>query len=120
MKTFDIELAKAGYPVQTRDGKSARIICFDAKVDDDSIIALISIDENTEEIHRYNIYGKHYVFNAWDLVMTSVKKEGWINIYTGVNGEFVSGSVFKREADAINNKVEEFDYITTKKIEWEE
>lgn len=31
MKPFDLEAAKAGKPVCTRDGRKARIICFDAK-----------------------------------------------------------------------------------------
>lgn len=29
MGKFDLEKAKAGYPVRTRDGHEARIICFD-------------------------------------------------------------------------------------------
>lgn len=31
MKPFDLELAKAGHPVQTRDGRPVRIICYDRK-----------------------------------------------------------------------------------------
>lgn len=31
MKNFDLEKAKAGYPVRTRDGHETRIICFDRK-----------------------------------------------------------------------------------------
>ena len=31
LKEFDLEAAKAGKPVCTRDGRKARIICFDAK-----------------------------------------------------------------------------------------
>lgn len=42
MKPFDIELAKAGYPVCTRDGRPVRILCFDRKsVDGYSILALV-------------------------------------------------------------------------------
>lgn len=29
MKEFDLEKAKAGHPVCTRDGHEARILCFD-------------------------------------------------------------------------------------------
>lgn len=31
MKEFDLEKAKAGHPVCTRNGNKARIICFDRK-----------------------------------------------------------------------------------------
>lgn len=31
LKPFDLEAAKAGKPVCTRDGRKARIICFNAK-----------------------------------------------------------------------------------------
>lgn len=40
-KPFDLEQAKAGKPVCTRDGHKARIICFDAKLENYSIIALV-------------------------------------------------------------------------------
>lgn len=31
MKPFDLEAAKRGEPVQTRDGRKARIVCWDAE-----------------------------------------------------------------------------------------
>ncbi len=31
MKEFDLEKAKAGHPVCTRDGRETRILCFDRK-----------------------------------------------------------------------------------------
>ena len=41
-KPFDLEQAKAGKPVCTRDGRKARIICFDTKtLGDYPIIALV-------------------------------------------------------------------------------
>lgn len=120
MKPFDIELAKAGHPVQTRDGKKVRILCYDADSKDYPIVGLIETERLVEPF-LYSTEGKVRCCNVnLDLVMAPIKKEGWINIYTGVNGEFVSGSVFKRETDALNNVIKEFDYITTKKIELEE
>lgn len=41
MKKFNLEEAKAGKPVITRDGSEARIICFDMKNDLYPIVALI-------------------------------------------------------------------------------
>ena len=40
LRPFDLEAAKAGKPVCTRDGRKARIICFDAKCNK-PIVALI-------------------------------------------------------------------------------
>ena len=41
LKPFNLEEAKAGKPICTRDGRKARIICYDKKGDSDPIIALI-------------------------------------------------------------------------------
>lgn len=40
-KPFDLEQAKAGKPVCTRDGRKARIICFDLKNGNHPIVAAI-------------------------------------------------------------------------------
>lgn len=40
MKEFDLEKAKAGHPVCTRDGKEARILCFD-RIGHRPIVALV-------------------------------------------------------------------------------
>lgn len=50
-KPFDLEQAKAGKPVYTRDGHKARIICFDAKLENYSIIALVK-----KKVPHRNIY----------------------------------------------------------------
>lgn len=45
MKEFNLEEAKAGKPVCTRDGHEVRILCYDAKGGDDiRIVALIDIN----------------------------------------------------------------------------
>jgi hypothetical protein len=44
MKEFDLELAKAGHPVCTRDGKPVRIVCFDAKGD----YPIVGLEYNTD------------------------------------------------------------------------
>lgn len=53
LKPFDLEAAKAGKPVCTRDGRKARIICFD-RVNSKSILALVdSTDGKGENIFGY-------------------------------------------------------------------
>jgi len=44
MKATDIEKVKAGHPVQTRDGRNARVICFDVKAKEPYALALVDHD----------------------------------------------------------------------------
>ena len=80
LKEFDLEAAKAGKPVCTRDGRKARIICFDRDWDM-HIVALVS-DPLGESVHYYLSNGKvdFDKQNDEDLMMLTEKKEGWINI----------------------------------------
>ena len=57
MKEFDLEAAKNGAAVCTRDGRPARIICYDAKgggypiivlIDDGGIENPVDVNENGE------------------------------------------------------------------------
>lgn len=49
MKPFDLELAKQGKPVCTRDGRAVRILCYDfISVEDTPIIALVRTSEKQE------------------------------------------------------------------------
>lgn len=84
MKPFDIELAKQGKPVCTRDGRKARIICFDRYNRQlRCIVALVTESTGLEELYAYTLEGKisSNEKSDHDLVMVSEKKTGWINIY---------------------------------------
>ena len=77
LRPFDLQKAREGKPVCTRDGRKARIICFDAK-GSMPIVALIS-NGDYENLHRYYNSGSNYnVDNDYDLMMLPEKKEGWI------------------------------------------
>lgn len=124
MKPFDIELAKAGYPVCTRDGRPVRILCFDRKsVYGYSILALV--DEGDHESFivctsrgKFYKYGKD---NPYDLFMSPVKKEGWINIYKELNSDHVFTSPVYKTLDEANKVRDMSDiFLGTSKIEWEE
>lgn len=80
LKPFDLEAAKSGKTVCTRDGRKARIICFDRDWDM-HIVALVS-DPLGESVHYYLSNGKvdFDKQNDEDLMMLPEKKEGWINI----------------------------------------
>lgn len=125
LKPFNLEAAKAGKPVCTRDGRKARIICFDAK-GVKPIIALID-NEGEETITEYLEFGRIWNDNKSDedLMMLLEKKEGYVNIYTDPKIEgsrYSGGTIFTSEEEAIQGipkKLLGF-YINTTKIEWEE
>ena len=82
LKPFDLEAAKAGKPVCTRDGHKARIICFDFRISDGTcMIAAIECGK-TETIFYYDLDGKcrGYGNNNYDLITLPEKKEGWVNV----------------------------------------
>ena len=59
LKEFDLKAAKAGKPVCTRDGRKARIICFDfLSIDNTPIIALVRLSETQEGIVCYKKDGR--------------------------------------------------------------
>lgn len=118
LKPFDLEAAKAGKPVCTRDGRKARIICFDAKCNK-PIVALI-YDCNKETVFQYLESGRFFVdqIDKYDLMMLPQKKEGWVNIYKDF--EDTVCCIYSTEKEALEEKETEEDYITTVKIEWEE
>ena len=118
LKEFDLEAAKAGKPVCTRDGRKARIICFDAK-GNNPIVALI-YDCKKEIVLQYLENGRSFVdeISNYDLMMLTKKKEGWVNIFKDF--EDTVCCVYPTEKEALEDGETEKDYITTIKIEWEE
>ena len=122
-KPFDLEAAKAGKPVCTRDGRKARIICFDAKCNK-PIVALI-YDCNKETVLQYLENGRFFVdqIDKYDLMMFPQKKEGWVNVYKSYNvGKKIPcmASIYPTKEEAKKSSVVGFDYVDTVKIEWEE
>ena len=123
MKPFDIELAKAGHPVCTREGEPVRIVCYDRNNTKYPIMALIDKGEY-ENYCSYTIEGKfsnnqEEIGN--DLFMSPVKKEGWINIYKELNSDHVFTSPVYKTLDEANEARDMSDiFLGTSKIEWEE
>ena len=115
LKPFDLQKAKAGKPVCTRDGRKARIICFD-RINGDyyKIVACVTaFDGDFEEVLFYGIDG--YIVDSQnpkdeDLMILPEKKEGWILLRK-------DGCVFDSEEVAKKNCTD--DYFVAK-VEWEE
>ena len=117
LKPFDIQKAREGKPVCTRDGRKARIICFD-RVGDFPIVALTDDREYKEEgVNLYDINGKGSN-ECFDLMMLPEKKEGWVNIDKGGSGKITISSPYSTKEEAIHNDNETT--IDTIKISWEE
>lgn len=124
LKPFNLEAAKRGKPVCTRDGRKARIICFDLKDRDNyySIVAIIETD-GYEVPCKFSKEGKFeynsIILDDNDLMMLPEKKEGWINIYPYSKGnKNIGSSIFNSKEEALENAVPNL--IDTIKIEWEE
>ena len=118
LKPFSLELAKAGKPVCTRDGKKARIICFDKK-GGTPIVGLIQ-EDGFETVATFNESGLCLINGAYNLMMLPEKKEGWVNVYKKEQNRYVKGFFPSREIalNFISEKSRE--YIATIKITWEE
>ena len=128
LKPFDIDLAKAGKPVCTRDGRKARIICFDVKDDRFPLVAVIKDDKGIECVLSYTNKGNFYYAGAKDnndLMMLPEKKEGWVNIFNHDNNvSWAENEIYPSEERAKNAALKidgnMLKYIATVKIEWVE
>ena len=118
MKPFSLDeyLKNQKRKVVTRNGRSARIICTDAK-GNYPIVALIE-EGGYDNALSYTKDGKLYVgeTNDYDLFFAPEKHEGWVNVYRCL-ADMMCGSVFATEEDA---KCNAKTAIATVKIEWEE
>lgn len=120
MKPFDLELAKQGKPVCTRDGRPARIVCFDVKISDYPILALVE-DGEVEIIHS-TVKGEFIDTCApskYDLMMVGEKHTGWVNIYKDV-GVCTGLGVWGNEREAREHGCISPKYLATVKVEWED
>jgi len=122
LKPFDLEAAKAGKPVCTRDGRKARIICFDRDWDM-HIVALVA-DPLGESVHYYLSNGKVDFDRQLDddLMMLPEKKEGWVNVYYNkIDGITFSKHPHTSKEEAIKEAGGTLSgRIDTVKISWEE
>ena len=118
MKPFSLEeyLKNPNRKVVTRNGRSARIICTDAK-GNYPIVVLIE-EGGYDNALSYTKDGKLYVgeTNDYDLFFAPEKHEGWVNVYRDFD-DMMCGSVFATEEDA---KCNAKTAIATVRIEWEE
>lgn len=120
-KPFDLEKAKAGHKVCTRDGRPARIICWDYSHNMPIVAIITEADGN--DILTYTNKGAFVQCEetCHDLMLAveTVKKEGWVNMYDdGIRHH--CATVYGTKEEALNSIEAGADYIDSIKIEWEE
>lgn len=121
LKPFSLEAAKAGKPVCTRDGRKARIICFNLQsIEKTPIVAAVQVTDKQEVISHYYEDGRQFVdgISDLDLMMLPEKKEGWVNVDKRSNGDVIISKPYPTRDEAIHNSTELT--IDTVNIEWEE
>lgn len=128
-KEFNYEAAKNGAPVQTRDGRKARIICWDRKCDDYPIVTLVTDEGGIETCFSYDTNGNICGGNckAYHLVMAPTKHEGWVNIFRREDGTIAAGDCYASKECAKDDiahpktlNILGLTYVATVKIEWTE
>lgn len=129
LKPFNLQKAKAGKPVCTRDGRKARIVCFDREYlyegQNYSIVALIK-SPYSETIYSYTkdgLYNSNAIHDN-DLMMRCEKKEGYVNLYHNSNDRYAgylgNNVIYKDEEFARKIGKDCPNYIKTIKVEWYE
>ena len=120
LKPFDIQKAREGKPVCTRDGRKARIICFDRRLFYKNvsypILALVECSDGEDDVCGYNEKGKVLIEDGAeykdDLMMLPEKKEGWVNVY--------KERCYESKEEAISCRACNMECIDTIRLEWEE
>ena len=124
MKEFNLEEARQGKPVCTRDGRKVRILCFDLKDDQFPICAAVEDEGGIESSEEYTLGGRYLedgVNNNADLMMAQEKHEGWINIGRKGTEMYATYAIYPSEEIAkLEFNLYPNIYIATAKIEWEE
>ena len=125
MKQFNLEeyLKDPSKKIVTRNGKPAKIVCTNfiskrpiiAEIDDQGVY---SLSYDSSSMHT-DFQSPHALF------FDTEKHERWINIYWDSDSEdeddiFTGGYVYKSKEEAEEVGIDNDNYVTTVKIEWEE
>ena len=126
MKQFNLKeyLENPNRKVVTRDGRSVRIICTDADIDDGPIVALVTRANGESKLLCYYDNGRYILGgeDRNDLLFAPTKKEGWMNVFKFREATSVAaGGVIYESEQATRKAIESNqNYIATIKVEWEE
>lgn len=121
MKPFDLDKAKSGHPLITRDGRKAKFIAHVPECDNRyKVLGYVDgfalIDSYTEQ--GTVLYNEPH---SRDLFLTAEKKTGWVNIYPPAvySSEYrTMGLIFPSKEQADNST--RADRLACIQISWEE
>ena len=119
LKPFDIQKAREGKPVCTRDGRKVRVLCYDFKQNEEyPILVAVEDKDGKERAMLYSNGGISEIYKSrnYELAMLLEKKERWVNVY---KGGLLNTKYYSSKEEAVS-KASQTDYIDTVKIEWEE
>ena len=127
MRQFNLEEAKAGKPVCTRNGREAKLI-YEIKDEKDiyPMIVLVIDPEGygTWIPRKYALDGRYDLSRAtdYDLFMVDDKKEVCVNIFRSLDKEpkYFTSDIFTSEEEARKYSKICKNYVSTIRIEWEE
>ena len=130
MKPFNLEEAKAGKPVCTRDGKEVKILDFDFYTPDyhdytkPNHFMVVKIKKRTDDeiIELYKLDGlkNHDGSESWeDLMMKPEKHEGFVWLTRNFTSVTACAFTYKTKEDALSHKPSSEGFVLAK-IEWEE
>lgn len=123
LKPFDLEAAKAGKPVCTRDGRKARIISCSLRNKNFPIAAIVEDEEeNVYQFEANGVCDEHD--ENLDLMMLPEKRSGWVNVYRDCDGANITkdDNIYSSREAAIASAqfIDGNHYVATTKINWEE
>ena len=123
LKPFDIQKAREGKPVCTRDGRNARVLCYDFKQNEEYPILVAVENKDGKEcalLYSNDGISEMYKSSNNELAMFPEKKEGWVNIYNRYSAELTSdGYFYFTKEEALSNIENDGTYVKTIKMSWE-
>lgn len=122
MKTFD-----PTKPVQTRDGRDARIVAVDYACSGETIVAAVRMTSGEERLRTFNTDGRYFndMEETSDLVNITIKKTGWTvlskNFYVD-NVDVSTPRLFESEQEAHDwiGRYSGRRSLFVARVEWEE
>ena len=120
MKPFNLEEAKAGKPLCTRDGDKARIVCFDVQGRMPPFVALITDEDGDEHLSHHWEDGTSVHNSGEDLFMAQVKREGWVTVYKQANGVIIIGNIMFPSHEVAVRDSPSVGRLAIVHIEWDE
>lgn len=127
---FNLELAKKGFPVKTKDGRAVKIVEFDLRSgingDHHEMIVVIPNKGADDTVAIYDQKGYCYHLEQKDadndtLVMALPTTDGWVNIYLKKDGTVETGHVVWATEDLAKDNTTTSGgaiYVATVHIAW--